>query len=427
MIAGLTALGTILLLSFLRVPVAFSLLSVSLAGLAFQYGPELAGTMLAMTISENAFSYNLAVLPMFVLMGNILGVTGIAHDLFRAANAWFGSLRGGLGIATIISCGGFASVSGSSFATAATMSKVAYPSMEKFGYHDRLSSATIAAGGTLGILIPPSTILVLYGILTETSIGDLFIAGIIPGLLGLVLYVCVVVGIAYFRPEYAPLSPGSSFGEKMRSLSGVWPFALLFSVIIGGLYLKLFTATEAAGIGAGASLLIAGAMGRLSWRILKEAFRETVMTTVMLYMVLFGAMLLTKLITISGLGQAVYGFIEASGLTDLQTLLVVLAVFLVLGCVMDSLAIILICVPLFAPIMVGMDVNLVWFGILVVVVTEIGLVTPPIGMNVFVLNGCLPKVSMPTIFRGLVPFIAVDFVRLGLLVAFPALTLWLVV
>ena len=426
MILGVTSLAAILMLAFLRVPLGFALLGVSLSGLAWLAGPQLAGSMLAMTISENAFSYDLAVLPMFVLMGNILAATGISDDLFRAANAWLGARRGGLALATMVSCAGFASVSGSSFATAATMSKVAYPPMKSFGYSDKLASATIAAGGTLGILIPPSTILILYGILTETSIGDLFIAGIGPGVLGLLLYALVVVVISHLRPEEAPRAEPQPLDEKLRALSGVWPFALLFLTIIGGIYLKLFTPTEAAGMGAGFAILIAMLLGRLNLKILSEAFRETVMTTVMLYVVLFGAMLLAKLISMSGMGFAVQALVTESGLGPYQTLLAILGIFLVLGCVMESLAIILICVPLFAPVVQAMGMDLVWFGILVVVVTEIGLITPPVGMNVFVLNSCLPGVSMPTIFRGLLPFIAIDVLRLGLLITLPWIALALV-
>lgn len=426
MILGMMALLSILVLAFLRVPLGIALLTVSLIGLSILFGPGLAGNMLAMTISENAFSYDLAVLPMFLLMGNLLAATGISTDLFRAANAFLGARKGGLALATMVSCAGFASVCGSSFATAATMSKVAYPSMKEFGYSDRLSSATIAAGGTLGILIPPSTVLMLYGILTETSIGDLFIAGVLPGLLGLFLYAGVVVLIAHLRPQDAPRSPSVPFAEKMRSLVGVWPFCALFALIIGGIYFRLFTPTEAAGLGAGFAILIPLLQRRLSFAILRKAFAETVTTSVMLYIVLFGAMLLAKLISVSGMGESIQGMLVGSGLSSYETLFCVLAVFLVLGCVMDSLAIILICVPLFAPIILAFDMDLVWFGILVVVVTEIGLITPPVGMNVFVLNSCLPGVRMTTIFRGLIPFIAIDVLRLFLLAAFPAISLYLV-
>ena len=288
-----------------------------------------------------------------------------------------------------------------------------------------LSSGTIAAGGTLGILIPPSIIMVVYGILTQTNIGDLFVAGVVPGLLGLVLYLVVIRLIAARNPAEAPRGEVTGWAERWRSLAGVWPFLLLFGLIIGGLYAKLFTPTEAAGMGAGLALLIAAVSGRMSWRVLRRVIIDTAYTSVSLYTVLFGALMLSKLLTLSGLAAGVLGLVGATGLEGMWLILVILAVFLVLGCVMDSMAIILIFVPLFAPIVVAEGFDLVWFGIIVIVVTEIALITPPVGMNVFVLKAVLPDVPVARIFRGLVPFVGVDLIRLGVLLAFPALTLWL--
>jgi tripartite ATP-independent transporter DctM subunit len=379
-----------------------------------------------MTLTNAAFSYELAVVPLFILMGNVLSRTGISEDLFRAAYAFLGAVRGGLALATMVTCAGFSAVCGSSFATAATMAKVAYPSMKKYGYSDRLSSATIAAGGTLGILIPPSIILMIYGILTQQNIGELFIAGMIPGLLGLAMYMAVIYVIAWFRPEDAPRGEAVSMNEKLASIRGVWPFVALFLLIIGGLYLGWFSATEAGGIGAGFALLIAWGQRRLSWVRFYEVMRETAMTSVMLYVVLFGALLFAKLISFSGLADSLLQLVEGSGLSPLGVLIAILAVFLILGCVMDAMAIILIFVPLFAPTIVGQGFDLVWFGIVVVVLTEIGLITPPVGMNVYVLKANLPKVPVGTIFRGLMPFIGIDLVRLAVLVAFPSISLWLV-
>jgi tripartite ATP-independent transporter DctM subunit len=382
--------------------------------------------MLPMTLSEAAFSYELAVVPLFILMGNLLSRPGISSDLFRAANAFLGSVRGGLALATMVTCAGFSAVCGSSFATAATMSKVAYPSMQQYGYSDRLASATIAAGGTLGILIPPSIILMIYGILTQQNIGELFIAGVLPGLLGLAMYMAVIYAIAVFKPEHAPRGAKSTARERWESLSGVWPFLALFLVIIGGLYMGWFTATEAGGIGSGMALLIAIGQRRLSWSRFVEVMKETAMTSVMLYVVLFGAMMFSQLISFSGLSDVLLSLVNDSGLSKMGILLAILLVFLLLGCVMDSMAIILIFVPLFMPTLVAQGFDLVWFGIIVVVLTEIGLITPPVGMNVFVLKANLPKVPVGTIFRGLVPFIGVDLLRLAVLVAFPSISLVLV-
>ena len=426
MTLGLIALAAVLLLAFARVPLGIALLVVSFVGIGALSGFEVARTLVPMTLSEAVFSYELAVVPLFILMGNILSRIGISDDLFRAAFAFLGAVRGGLALATVVTCAGFSAVCGSSFATAATMAKVCYPSMKRYGYSERLAAGTIAAGGTLGILIPPSIILMIYGILTQTNIGHLFIAAVLPGLLGLVMYMATVYLTALWRPEEAPRGDRVSAREKWRSLSGVWPFCLLFLIVIGGLYLGVFTATEAGGIGAGMALVIALAQRRLSVGGFRAIFVETANTSVMLYVVLFGAMLFAKLISFSGLADALLALVQGSGLSSMGILLAILAVFLVLGCVMDSMAIILIFVPLFTPTLLAQGFDLIWFGIVVVVLTEIGLITPPIGMNVFVLKANLPQVSVGTIFRGLVPFIAADVLRLVLLVSVPGISLVLV-
>ena len=426
MTVGLLSLLAVLVLAFLRVPLAFALLSVSLGGIGVVMGWDVARSLVPMTISEAVFSYELAVVPMFILMGNILARTGISDDLFRAANAFLGPVRGGLALSTMVTCAGFSAVCGSSLATAATMSKVAYPSMKRYGYSDALASATIAAGGTLGILIPPSIILMIYGILTQTNIGHLFVAGVVPGLLGLLMYLLVIYAVARISPQDAPRGERTTMAEKLHALRGVWPFTLLFVLIIGGLYGKLFTATEAAGMGAGLALILSMVQGRMSWQDFRHIFIETATTSVMLYSVLFGALLFAKRISFSGLGEGILELFNQAGLGPWGTIVAILVVFLLLGCVMDSLAIILICVPLFVPILLAHGFDLVWFGIIVVVVTEIALITPPIGMNVFVLKATLPHVRLGAIFRGLTPFIAIDLVRLALLVIFPSISLALV-
>ena len=428
MTAGLLSLLAVLVLAFLRVPLAFALLSVSLGGISVVMGWDVARSLVPLTISEAVFSYELAVVPMFILMGNILARTGISDDLFSASNAFLGPVRGGLALSTMVTCAGFSAVCGSSLATAATMSKVAYPSMKRYGYSDSLAAATIAAGGTLGILIPPSIILMIYGILTQTNIGHLFVAGVVPGLLGLLMYLLVIYAIARISPQDAPRGERTTMAQKLHALRGVWPFTLLFVLIIGGLYGKLFTATEAAGMGAGLALILSLVQRRMSWQDFRHIFIETATTSVMLYAVLFGALLFAKLISFSfsGLGEGILELFNQAGLGPWGTIVAILVVFLVLGCVMDSLAIILICVPLFVPILISHGFDLVWFGIIVVVVTEIALITPPIGMNVFVLKATLPHVRLGAIFRGLTPFIAIDLVRLALLVAFPSITLALV-
>lgn len=425
MIVGFVSMAIAIVLAFLRVPLAFALLGTSIVGLGIAINWNVAFRLLPMTISDAVMSYDLAVVPMFILMGNVISRTGIAHDLFRAAYAFVGNVRGGLALSTMVACSGFSAVCGSSYATAATMAKVAYPSMKKYGYSDELGAGTIAAGGTLGILIPPSIIMVIFGILTQTNIGHLFVAGVIPGLFGLLMYMAAIRTVAALNPDHAPKGEKVSWGEKFKSLAGVWPFLLLFGLIIGGLYGKWFTPTEAAGMGAGLSILIATFHGRLDLKTLREVIIETAYTSVSLYTVLFGALMLSKLLTMSGLASGILGLVESTGLEGTALIFAILLVFLVLGCVMDSMAIILIFVPLFAPIVVANGFDLVWFGIIVIVATEIALITPPVGMNVFVLKAVLPDVPVTKIFKGLVPFIAVDLVRLAVLVLFPGITLWL--
>lgn len=425
MTIGFIAMGIAISLAFLRVPLAFALLSTSILGLGFAINWNVAFRLLPMTISEAVLSYDLAVVPMFILMGNVISRTGIASDLFSAAYAFVGSVRGGLALSTMVACSGFSAVCGSSYATAATMAKVAYPSMRKYGYSDELGAGTIAAGGTLGILIPPSIIMVIYGILTQTNIGQLFVAGVIPGLLGLVMYMGAIRLVAAINPAHAPKGEAMTWSERLRSLAGVWPFLLLFGLIIGGLYGKWFTPTEAAGMGAGLAILITTLHGRMFLSTLRSVIIETAYTSVSLYTVLFGALMLSKLLTLSGLASGILGLVQSSGLEGTALVFSILLVFLVLGCVMDSTAMILIFAPLFAPIIVAQGFSLVWFGIILIVATEIALITPPVGMNVFVLKAVLPNVPVTRIFKGLVPFIVVDLLRLALLVLFPVITLWL--
>jgi tripartite ATP-independent transporter DctM subunit len=426
MTIGLIALAAVLILALLRVPLGFALFSVSFAGIAYIKGLDVARILVPLTLSEASFSYELAVVPMFILMGNLLSRTDISEDLFRAANAFLGNIRGGLALATMATCAGFAAVCGSSYATAATMAKVAYPSMKNYGYSESLATAVIAIGGTLGILIPPSIIMIIYGILTQTNVGDLFIAGVMPGLLAVFLYMTVIYVVASIWPNEAPRGEKASANERKKSLMGVWPFLLLFIVILGGLYLRVFTATEAGGIGAGSSFIISLLTRRLTWERFYDSFVETVNTSVTLYMVLFGAMLLSNLISYSGFAEDILSLVVNAGLSGFWLIMVIMLVFFVLGCVMESMTIIFIFVPLFTPILVANGFNLVWFGVLVVVATEIGMVTPPIGMNVFVLKAAIPEIEVGKIFRGLVPFTAVAIMQIPILVLFPWIALFLV-
>lgn len=336
-------------------------------------------------------------------------------------------------MATIVACAGFSAICGSSLATAATMSKVAMPQMRKYNYADSLSTASIAAGGTLGILIPPSVILVIYGLLTETSIGKLFIAGIIPGLLGVVLYLAAVRYTILRNPEAGPAGDRASWVDRAKALKGVWAVLLLFFIVIGGLYGVLdfwplnltFSPTEAAGMGAAGAFLIAFSRRRLSFAATMQVLIETAQTTAALFTVLIGAWVFSNFVNLAGLPEALRATVSSAGLGPMTVMLMILGVYVILGCVFESLSMLLLTVPIFFPLVTSLGFDPVWFGIIVVVVTEISLITPPVGLNVFVLKGVVGNVSTATIFKGVTPFWVVDIIRLAVLVLVPTLVLFL--
>ncbi|MEM6985624.1 MAG: TRAP transporter large permease, partial [Pseudomonadota bacterium] len=362
---------------------------------------------------------------LFVLMGNFVGRSGLAGELYGAAYAWLGHRRGGLAMSTVLACGGFSAICGSSLATAATMSRVAIPPMRKFNYHDSLATASIAAGGTLGILIPPSVILIIYGVFTETSIRELFAAGVVPGLLGVLLYVLAVRYVVWRTPEAGPPGDETPRAERWRALTRVYGVLLLFLLVIGGIYAGVFTPTEAAGIGATGAFLIALAKRSLTLPILMEILRDSVKTSAMLFTILIGALTLSSFVTRTGFPNLLADWLTGLGVPAMATLFAMLAIYIVLGMILESLSMLLLTLPVFFPIVQQLGFDPVWFGIIVVVVTEISLITPPVGLNVFVLSAMVPDIPTRTIFRGVVPFWIVDILRLALLVAIPALSLWL--
>ncbi|HZH28906.1 MAG TPA: TRAP transporter large permease [Azospirillaceae bacterium] len=419
-------------LILLRMPIGFAMALVGTVGFALMVGWRPAFAMLGQNTFEAGFSYTLSVLPLFILMGNLVTRAGISHELYQAAYAFLGHRRGGLAMASVAACGGFSAVCGSSLATAATMSKVAMPPMRRFGYHDSLAAGSIAAGGTLGILIPPSVIMVIYGLLTQADIGKLFIAGILPGALGVVLYTLAVAVTTWIRPELGPPGERMPWGRRLQALKGVSGMLALFGVIMGGIYGGLFTPTEAAGVGAFAAFLMALVRRRLTWAVFLDLLVDSARTTAMLFTVVIGALLFENFVNFAGFADALKDVVTGLAVSPWLVMLVIVGIYLVLGCVLESLSMILLTVPVFYPIVVDLDYGigdpdlvLVWFAVIVVVVTEISLITPPIGMNVFVLRGVLGDVRLGTIFRGLVPFLLSDFVRLGLIIAFPVLSLLL--
>ncbi|MXN65473.1 TRAP transporter large permease subunit [Stappia sp. GBMRC 2046] len=421
----LPGLVILLIVMMAGVPIAMAMAAIGALGLTaiLGFGPAMA--IVGQTTFDTGMSYTLSVVPLFVLMGNLVTRGGLSDELYAACNAWLGHKPGGLALATAVACGGFSAVCGSSLATAATMGKVALPQMRRFKYDDSLASGVIAAGGTLGILIPPSVILVLYGVTTQQDIARLFIAGVVPGILGILGYMAAVRVVCHFHPEAGPRGPKLPYGERFAALKGVIGILGLFMLVIGGIYLGVFTATEAAGIGAAGAFFIALFRRKLSVKILIDVLAETAATTTMMFMVLIGALIFSNFVNIAGLPSALSDLARSSGLPAPAILATILVVYLVLGMVLESLSMVLLTVPIFAPVMAALGYDLVWFGILVVVVTEISLITPPVGLNVFVLKTVLPDVPIGTIFRGIFPFLAADIVRLVLIAAFPAIVLFL--
>ncbi|MBX2885712.1 MAG: TRAP transporter large permease [Granulosicoccus sp.] len=433
MTESLLGLAAVLLLVLLRMPIAFAMGLVGMVGYMLETSYRGAISMVARLIIDTSQDYGLSVVPMFILMGLFVNKGGLSRALYQASNAFLGHFRGGLAMATIVACAGFSAICGSSLATAATMSKVAMPEMRRFNYADSLSTASIAAGGTLGILIPPSVILVIYGLLTETSIGKLFIAGVLPGLLGVLLYLLAVRFTVWRNPTAGPAGPRLSWPDRLRALLNVWTVLLLFFFVIGGLYGALnfwpinltFSPTEAAGMGAAGAFLIALARGGLTMRSTIEVLKETAVTTAALFSVLIGAWIFSNFVNVAGLPEGLQNLVTEHAVAPWMVILTILLIYILLGCVFESLSMLLLTVPIFFPLVTGLGYDPVWFGIVVVVVTEISLITPPVGLNVFVLKGVIEDVSTGTIFRGVTPFWLVDIIRLLLIVALPWIALTL--
>ena len=415
----------IFVLALLRVPLAFAMAIVGIVGMGITRSWQAAFASTAQVVHETGFAYTLSVIPLFILMGKFVAKAGLAHELFRAAYVFIGHLRGGLAHATIAACAGFGAICGSSIATAATMSKVAYPSMKKLGYSDSLSTGVIAAGGTLGIMIPPSTIMVIYGIVTETNIGKLFAAGVIPGLLTALMLMLAVVVVTSRDPEHAPAGEKSSWPERWAALRGIWGVLVLVIVVLGGIYGGVFTATEGAGIGASGAFLFALARRTLSWTTLREVLVESARTTAMLFTLLIAATIFANFVNFTSMPGDLKEWITHLGLSPVMIVGAMMLIYVVLGTVMEELSMVLLTIPLFFPIVMELGFDPVWFGVLIVMVIQIGLISPPVGMNLFVLNTLLPRVGLSTIFRGVWPFVLVQILMLAILVGFPALSLWL--
>jgi tripartite ATP-independent transporter DctM subunit len=426
----LIGFGVLLACIFLRMPIAFAMGAVGFLGLWYIRGWVPAVSSAAERFISSVQNYELAVLPLFILMGNLVARAGFSQELYASAQTFLGHRRGGLAMATVVACGGFAAICGSSLATAATMSKVALPSMRQFGYKDTLATASIAAGGTLGIMIPPSTIMVIYGLMTETSINQLFAAGFLPGFIGILFYMGAIRWTVWRDRAAGPAAEKAPWPERLRALKAVWGVLFLFVLVIGGIYSGAFTANEAAGIGAGGALLLAF-VKRVPFKDLLAVFVDSARTSAVLFFVLIGALIFSNFINVAGFPEALKGIVTGAGLSPHVVILLILGIYIILGCILESLSMILLTVPIFFPLVLtlapglGIDPKwvLVWFGIVIVMVTEISLITPPVGLNVYVLSGVVPGLKTTTVFRGMMPFIGADVVRLLAITYIPIISL----
>jgi tripartite ATP-independent transporter DctM subunit len=425
-IPALTGFAVLILLCFFGFRVGFATMLVGIVGFAYLRGFPAAMSLMGQQVMENAMNYNLSVIPLFILMGTFIYRAEVSHDLYDAAYAGFGRFRGGLALSTVVACAGFSAVCGSSLATAATMTKVAIPPMRHYRYADSLASGSIAASGTLGIMIPPSVPLVIYAIVAQQDIGKLFIAGVLPGLLLVGLFLGAVRWTVWRNPEHGPAGDPLDPEVKRRALRVVWPVLGLFVLVLGGIYGSIFTPTEAAGIGAFGAMVISLLRGHL--RSLDEwisTLAEAARTTATLFIVIFGALVFAEFINLSGMPYGLLDVIDALHLspTGLVISVVIIAVFM--GMIFESIGILLLLVPVFLPALTQSGINLIWFGIVVVLVTELGLITPPIGMNVFVVKAVMPDLKLGRIFAGVTPFIGAILVALVLIFMFPALATFL--
>lgn len=429
---ALLFLALMLVLMGLRVPIAIAMLLTGIAGYVTIAGWSPLLNHLKSAAFARYSNYDLSVVPMFLLMGNLASRGGLSAALFNAANAFIGHFRGGIAMASVGACAGFGAICGSSLATAATMGQVALPELRKHKYDPALATGALAAGGTLGILIPPSVVLAVYAILTEQNIAKLFTAAFVPGLIATVGYMIAIAVVVRLKPGSGPAGPLHPWAERWRTLMGIWPVVAIFIVMLGGMYGGYFSATEGAAVGTAATFILAVARG-MRVKGLLECFDATARATGMIFLILLGADVLNSFLALSQMPAELAGWVQTSGLPPLSVMFAIILIYVFLGCVMDSLSMILLTIPIFFPMIMGLDFwgleqteKAIWFGILALMVVEIGLITPPVGMNVYIISSLAKDVPMRTAFRGVVPFLVSDAVRVLLLIFFPTLSLWLV-
>ena len=429
---GMAGFAALFLLVFLRMPIALAMLAVGFGGGVFLIGWQ---PMVAKFYADPYYlfsSYSFSVIPLFLLMGHLATKSGLSRALFAFAHSWVGHYRGGLAMAAITACAGFSSICGSSVATAATLGPVALPEMRRYKYPLSLASGSLAAGGTLGILIPPSIVLILYAVLAEQNLIKMFFAALLPALLAIVGYITTVALYVRVRPFAIGASRRASWRERLISLGQVWHIGGIFILVLGGIYGGFFTPTEAASIGCAALVCITFVSQRLSMEDLLDCLKSTAVTSAMIYMILLGAAFFSSFLALAQVPLAATDLIQASGFSPYGVLVAMLVFYILMGCVMDSLSLVILTLPIFLPVVITLDFGLsaedtaIWFGILSLVVVEVGLITPPIGLNAFVIRSLDKRISLATIFAGIVPFFISDLIRIFLLVAFPSVSLLLV-
>jgi C4-dicarboxylate transporter, DctM subunit len=423
---GIIGFAAMLVLMFLGVPIGVAMGAVGFLGFAWVAGWDAAINMLSLAPYSAVAQYVLTVVPLFVLMGQIANETGIGSELYGTAQTWLRHRRGGLAKATVVACAGFSAISGSSIATAATMTTVAMPEMRRLGYDPKLATGSLAAGGTLGILIPPSIMFLIYGFITETSIGKLLLAGIVPGIILTWMFMMTISLVTWLKPELSPrVEERARWSVRVRALRDVWAVTLLFVLVIGGMYGGIFTETEAAGIGAFGTLLVALMRARLTWAKLVRSLTSTVETVAALSVILVGAVILGYFLAVTQLPMKLAQMLVDSGLSPAMIMLMIIAAYLVMGAFMDELAMILLTVPILFPVVQTIGYDPIWFGVIIVIVCQAGMIAPPVGLNVFVISGMVKDVPMADIYRGILPFLAAMLIMLGILMLVPDLALFL--
>ena len=424
-IAGIVGIGLLLVLFLLGVPVAFAMAFVGFIGFAYLSRLDTALSLLSQDIFETFSSYTLSVIPMFILMGSFAFASGISRRLYRTAYTWVGALRGGLTIATVLACAGFAAICGSTAATAATMGKIALPEMKKYNYDDTLATGTVASAGTLGILIPPSTTFIVYGVLVEESIGKLFVAGIIPGVILALMFAGTVALLCIRNPSLGPPGEATSWTEKVKAIGGIIWAVILFLLAIGGLFLGWFSPTQAGGIGAGGALLIGLIRRELTWKTFCEAGKDGLLTGCMVLFIIGGAVIFGHFLAISTIPFVLADWIGNLPIHRMAIMAIIIFIYFLGGFFMDSMALIVVTIPIFFPIVQKLAFDPIWFGVIIVLTAEMGVITPPVGVNVFVIKGIAPDVPLETIFKGIFPFLASLIILTVILVFLPQIALFL--